>query len=111
MDKAMTTARSNINPTALRGARQREYTDPGTFERELARIFDRDWVMVGRHGTIPEPGNYMTATLGKRPIVCIREGWFDPLAISPASRFQLLQAAASAGSSVPAHGPTRSLVS
>ncbi len=69
----MTTARSNINPTALRGARQREYTDPGTFERELARIFDRDWVMVGRQGTIPEPGNYMTAILGKRPIVCIRQ--------------------------------------
>ncbi len=69
----MTTARSNNNPAALRGARQREYTDPATLEQELARVFDQDWVMVGRQNAIPEAGNYMTASLGRRPIVCIRQ--------------------------------------
>ncbi len=59
--------------TPLRGALQREYTDPTVFERELTRVFDRDWVLVGRQGTIPKPGDYMTGKLGKRPVVCIRQ--------------------------------------
>ncbi len=57
----------------LRIARQQLYTDPTTFERELTRVFDEDWVYVGRQGTIPNPGDYMTAKVGKRPVVCIRQ--------------------------------------
>lgn len=57
----------------LRIARQQLYTDPVTFERELTRVFDEDWVYVGRQGTIPNPGDYMTAKVGKRPVVCIRQ--------------------------------------
>jgi phenylpropionate dioxygenase-like ring-hydroxylating dioxygenase large terminal subunit len=69
----MTTLEASEKIPALRGAKQREYTDPEIFEQELARVFDQDWVMVGRHNSIPEPGNYMTASVGKRPVVCIRQ--------------------------------------
>jgi choline monooxygenase len=69
MDKTMT----KPDQAPLRGAPQREYTDPAVFEQELADVFGNDWVMVGRQGSIPEPGNYMTANVGKRPVVCIRQ--------------------------------------
>ncbi|MEZ5925696.1 MAG: aromatic ring-hydroxylating dioxygenase subunit alpha [Hyphomicrobiaceae bacterium] len=57
----------------LRIAKQDVYTDPALFGKELVHIFDRDWVAIGRQGTIPNPGDYMTAKLGKRPVVCIRQ--------------------------------------
>lgn len=57
----------------LRGARQGEYLDPHTFEKELRQVFDQDWVMVGRHMSIPNPGDYMTATVGRRPIFVVRQ--------------------------------------
>ncbi len=57
----------------LRGAPQRDYLDPQLFEQELARVFDADWIMVGRQGAIPNPGDYMTATVGRRPIFCVRQ--------------------------------------
>lgn len=75
----MSTVYSMENTTAgkvqksLRGARQCEYTDAGILEQELASVFDQDWVLVGRQNSIPEPGSYMTAMVGKRPIVCIRQ--------------------------------------
>jgi phenylpropionate dioxygenase-like ring-hydroxylating dioxygenase large terminal subunit len=58
---------------ALRVPRQKVYTDPAIYEAELQRIFDQDWVMVGRQGTIPNPGDYMTVKVGKKPVVCIRQ--------------------------------------
>jgi phenylpropionate dioxygenase-like ring-hydroxylating dioxygenase large terminal subunit len=57
----------------LRVPRQKVYTDPAIYEAELARIFDEDWVMVGRQGTIPNPGDYMTVKVGRKPVVCIRQ--------------------------------------
>ena len=57
----------------LRGALQAEYTSQAVFDRELTQVFDQDWVLVGRQGTIPNPGDYMTASMGRRPIVCLRQ--------------------------------------
>ena len=70
MDKNMP---NNDTQAPLRGTPQREYTDPAVFDQELADVFGNDWVMVGRQGCIPEPGSYLTASIGKRPIVCIRQ--------------------------------------
>ncbi len=70
MDKNMT---NNDTQAPLRGTPQCEYTDPAVFDQELADVFGNDWVMVGRQGSIPEPGSYLTASIGKRPIVCIRQ--------------------------------------
>ena len=57
----------------LRAPLQSDYTDPAMLAAEQAAIFDREWVMVGRVGAIPEPGDYMTAKLGSRPIAVVRQ--------------------------------------
>ncbi|MBJ3776262.1 aromatic ring-hydroxylating oxygenase subunit alpha [Acuticoccus mangrovi] len=58
---------------ALRAEPQESYTDPALLEREQTHVFDRDWVMVTRAGALPNPGDYVTAKLGRRPIVVIRQ--------------------------------------
>jgi choline monooxygenase len=73
MNGDMTTLAAREKIPTLRGTKQREYTDAQIFDQELAKVFDNDWVMVGRQNSIPEPGDYMTAAIGKRPIVCIRQ--------------------------------------
>ena len=56
-----------------RAALQSVYTDPAILASEQQQIFDKDWIMVGRAGSIPEPGDYFTASVGKRPIIIIRQ--------------------------------------
>jgi len=60
-------------PHHLRAAPQAAYTDPQVLETELATVFDREWVMVTRAGDLPEPGNYVTARIGRRPIIVMRQ--------------------------------------
>ncbi|MEO1444815.1 MAG: aromatic ring-hydroxylating dioxygenase subunit alpha [Cyanobacteria bacterium J06635_11] len=60
-------------PVRMPAPKQQTFTDPGIFARELSGIFDSDWVMVGRAGSIPNPGDYFTAFLGQRPIIIIRQ--------------------------------------
>jgi phenylpropionate dioxygenase-like ring-hydroxylating dioxygenase large terminal subunit len=57
----------------LRATRQEDYTSEAVFAAEQAAIFDEEWVMVGRAGNVPEPGDYMTARLGTRPIAVVRQ--------------------------------------
>lgn len=71
MDKPATRPTGAEAP--LRGAPQREYTDQAIFDQEVADVFGNDWVMVGRQGSIPEAGSYLTASIGKRPVLCIRQ--------------------------------------
>ncbi|MGD1864270.1 MAG: aromatic ring-hydroxylating dioxygenase subunit alpha [Phormidesmis sp.] len=60
-------------PARMPAPKQQTFTDPSTFDSELTGIFDTDWVMVGRGGSIPSPGDYFTAFLGQRPIIVIRQ--------------------------------------
>ena len=45
----------------IEAAPQSSYTDPDVLARELTTVFAQDWVMVGRAGLIPEPGDFFTA--------------------------------------------------
>ncbi|MEM1255092.1 MAG: aromatic ring-hydroxylating dioxygenase subunit alpha [Cyanobacteria bacterium P01_H01_bin.21] len=60
-------------PRRMLAPKQQTYTDPHIFHHEVTNIFDNDWVMVGRAGAIPKPGDYMTAFLGQRPIIVMRQ--------------------------------------
>jgi phenylpropionate dioxygenase-like ring-hydroxylating dioxygenase large terminal subunit len=60
-------------PERLRAPLQEVYTDPARLALEQERIFDRDWVMVGRQGLILNPGDYMTAAIGRRPVLIVRQ--------------------------------------
>jgi nitrite reductase/ring-hydroxylating ferredoxin subunit len=48
------------------------YTDPRIFEDEMDRIFARGWVFVGHASEVPRPGDWVTRTLGREPVVMVR---------------------------------------
>jgi phenylpropionate dioxygenase-like ring-hydroxylating dioxygenase large terminal subunit len=49
------------------------YKDPRFLERELADIFAREWICVGRSSALPNPGDYLTYELAGQPIFVIRD--------------------------------------
>lgn len=69
LDKAL----PDVFPRKMAAAAQHAFTDKDVFKQELDRVFDSDWVMMGRAGAIPEPGDYFTAGLGERPIILMRQ--------------------------------------
>jgi phenylpropionate dioxygenase-like ring-hydroxylating dioxygenase large terminal subunit len=48
------------------------YTDPQIFTDEMERIFHTGWVFVGHDSEIPQPGDYVTRTLGTEPVIFVR---------------------------------------
>jgi len=40
----------------------------------MERIFHRGWVFVGHASEIPRPGDYVTRTLGREPVIMVRAG-------------------------------------
>ena len=48
------------------------YTDRAIFDLEMDRIFGRTWVYVGHDSEVPKPGDYVTRTIGRRPVVLSR---------------------------------------
>jgi phenylpropionate dioxygenase-like ring-hydroxylating dioxygenase large terminal subunit len=51
---------------------RRCYTDSELFDLEMSRIFGGRWTYLGHESQLPEPGSYLTARLGRRPIVLLR---------------------------------------
>ncbi|MCB8883114.1 aromatic ring-hydroxylating dioxygenase subunit alpha [Acidisoma cellulosilytica] len=49
------------------------YTDPDIFATDIAVIFEREWIFVGASCEIPQPGNFMTVTIGRSPILVLRD--------------------------------------
>ncbi|MEM7685176.1 MAG: aromatic ring-hydroxylating dioxygenase subunit alpha [Pseudomonadota bacterium] len=54
-------------------APQSAYTDPNALTAELRAVFENDWVMVGRAGLIPDPGDYFCAMVGAKPVIVMRQ--------------------------------------
>ena len=48
------------------------YRDPRVFDDEMERIFHRSWVFVGHESEIPRPGDFVTRTLGRQPVILAR---------------------------------------
>ena len=51
---------------------RRVYTDPAVFELEMERIFARAWLFVGHTSQVKNVGDYMTADLGRQPVMMVR---------------------------------------
>ena len=49
------------------------YTDPRIFDEEMTKIFGAVWVYLGHESQIPEPNDFVTARLGRRPIILVRD--------------------------------------
>jgi Rieske 2Fe-2S family protein len=48
------------------------YTDPRLFDFDVAVVFTRCWLMVGFEVELPQPGAYLSVTIGPNPIVVVR---------------------------------------
>ncbi|MGB7182554.1 MAG: Rieske 2Fe-2S domain-containing protein [Burkholderiaceae bacterium] len=49
------------------------YTDQQIFDHEITEIFGKIWVYCGHESQIPEPGDYYTLTIGREPMVMVRD--------------------------------------
>lgn len=49
------------------------YTDPAIFDREMDVLFGYTWVFVAHESQIPEPNDYVTARMGRRPVIVTRD--------------------------------------
>lgn len=49
------------------------YTATEFLDREIADVFAREWVSVGRANALAEPGDYLTYELAGQPIIVIRD--------------------------------------
>ena len=49
------------------------YTDPAIFQAELTNIWGAVWVYLGHESQLPNNNDFITAKLGLRPIILIRD--------------------------------------
>jgi phenylpropionate dioxygenase-like ring-hydroxylating dioxygenase large terminal subunit len=72
----MATRRSRPDYSRLvreEGLSSRLFTEPEIFEEELERIWYRGWVYIGHESEIPQPGDYITRTIGLQPVIISRD--------------------------------------
>jgi phenylpropionate dioxygenase-like ring-hydroxylating dioxygenase large terminal subunit len=51
---------------------RRAFLDPAVFDLEMERVFGRLWIYVGHESQILHPGDFLTATIGRQPVVLCR---------------------------------------
>ena len=42
------------------------------YEQEVTEVFERAWILVGHISELAEPGHYVTANVGREPVVVVR---------------------------------------
>jgi len=51
----------------------RLYHDPAIYQEELRRIFSTMWLCVGRDEDLPNPGDYLTRSIGAESVIVMRD--------------------------------------
>jgi len=51
----------------------RVYTDTEIFEQEMRRIFERMWICVAHESQLRTPGDFITASIGRQPVIVTRD--------------------------------------
>lgn len=49
------------------------FSDKGTYQRELARIFARSWLLLGHEGQFKKAGDFITTYMGADPVIVSRQ--------------------------------------
>lgn len=49
------------------------YVSPEIFRTELERIYERSWIFMAHESMLPKPGDYVTTTLGRQPVIVSRD--------------------------------------
>jgi choline monooxygenase len=66
------TRASHKPATATRSLPGVAYTDRMLYEQELTDVFERAWILVGHISELSEPGQYVTANVGREPVLVVR---------------------------------------
>lgn len=48
------------------------YVDPQVFDDEMRQLYARTWVYVGHESEIPQPNDFVTRRIGRRPVILSR---------------------------------------
>ena len=48
------------------------YTDPAVFDAEMDHVFGNTWVYVGHASQVPKTADFITTTIGVKPVVMVR---------------------------------------
>ena len=51
----------------------RVYSDPELFEMEMKHIFERTWIFLGIESQLRNPHDFITATIGRTPVLMMRD--------------------------------------
>jgi phenylpropionate dioxygenase-like ring-hydroxylating dioxygenase large terminal subunit len=62
-----------VPPGPGRNLPPRAFTSPSIFEAEQRAVFARSWVHVCDLRDVPAPGDYATATIGRTPVMILRD--------------------------------------
>lgn len=54
------------------------FRDPAVFELEMRHIFEATWNFVGLESQLPNPNDYLTTTIGRAPVVVMRDAEGKP---------------------------------
>lgn len=49
------------------------YLDPALFELEMERIWGKAWIYVGHESQVKNPGDYLSTTIGREPVLMVRD--------------------------------------
>jgi len=53
---------------------RRVFTDPDIFDLEMRHIFEGGWMFLGLESQLPKSHDFLTTTLGRKPVVVMRDG-------------------------------------
>lgn len=53
--------------------RREIFTDETLFDLEMKHLFEGNWVFLAHESQLPEPGDYFTTWIGRRPVVLTRD--------------------------------------
>lgn len=73
------------------------YTSGEFYEFELAAIWQREWIAVGRAEEIPRKGDYFSVRIGTEPLLLVRAAPDEVIAVSPICRHRGMLVAEGSG--------------
>lgn len=89
------------------------FTSGEVFRREVAQIFSKEWLCVGRVEQVALPGDYFTVDVAGEPVTVVRDNAGQINALSPVCRHKSAHVASGEGNcrafTCPYHGWTYSL--
>ncbi len=68
------------NPASIRALVEEDrvhrdvYLDQELFDLEMEQLFHNTWIYVGHASQVPDPGDYLTADIGREPVIMVRQG-------------------------------------